>query len=78
MDLKPRTFLCCSTIIRWKKTLIVPFIYDFFQGKTIESDMVLRCTGLKPNVSMTKDLFGKFEISKIALWPQSYVLPKNP
>jgi len=27
------------------------------KGKTIESDMVLRCTGLKPNVSMTKDLF---------------------
>ena len=26
---------------------------------------------------MTKDLFGKFEISKIAQRPQSYVLPKN-
>ena len=51
------------------KTLIAHFSFDF-QGKTIESDMVLRCTGLKPNVSMTKDLFGKFEISKIALWPQ--------
>ena len=46
----------------------------FFQGKTIESDMVLRCTGLKPNVSMTKDLFGKFEISNIALWTQSYII----
>ena len=53
-------------------------LYFDFQGKTIESDLVLRCTGLKPNVSMTKDLFGKFEISKIALWPQFYGLPKNP
>ena len=80
--LKPRTF--CFVVQSYDRKKVIglgftaknldcTFYIRFFQGKTIESDMVLRCTGLKPNVSMTKDLFGKFKFSKIALWPQFYM-----
>ena len=33
-------------------------VLHLFQGKSLEADIVLKCTGLTPNTSLTDKIFG--------------------
>ena len=38
-----------------------------FQGQSMKADIVLKCTGLVPNTSLTQDVFGRIIVYSIKL-----------
>ena len=48
-----------------------------FQDRSLESDLVFKCTGLRPNTSMTKSIFGKFLETLLLLNRNNLILTSN-